>query len=115
MFNVHYILAVSNYLGEFEYLVLLAIVRLGEDAYGVTIRRTLEERAGRDASFGAIHSTLRRLETKGLVRSRRGDPEPVRGGKAKKFIALTPSGKTALRDSQAAFQRMAQGLDLVRA
>jgi PadR family transcriptional regulator PadR len=115
MCNVHYIRAVPDYLGEFEFLVLLAIARLEPEAYGVTIRHTLEERAGRDASFGAIHSTLRRLEAKGLVRSRRGDPEPVRGGKAKKFVALTPRGKTALKESQAAFQRMAQGVDLLRA
>ena len=97
----------SDYLGEFEYLLLLAVARLGDNAYGVTIRRTLSERARRDPSLGAIHSTVRRLEAKGLLRSRFGDPEPVRGGKAKKFVTLTFRGRAALRESQAAFQRMA--------
>ena len=104
-----------NYLGEFEFLVLLAVARLGETAYGVTIQQTLAERARRVPSFGAIHSTLRRLEAKGLLRSRRGEPEAIRGGKAKKLVTLTPRGKAALRESQAALQRMTQGLDLSRA
>ena len=75
----------ADYLGEFEQLILLALARLGDEAYGVTIRDTLEERAGRTPSFGAIYSTLRRLEQKGLVRSFLGEPEAVRGGKAKKL------------------------------
>jgi PadR family transcriptional regulator, regulatory protein PadR len=112
--NVHYIDAVSDYLGEFEYLVLLAIARLGDAAYGVTIRDELIERAGRPSSFGAIHSTLRRLEAKGLLQSMRGAPEPIRGGRAKKFVRLTPRGKTALKESQATLHRMAHGLNLQR-
>jgi DNA-binding PadR family transcriptional regulator len=99
-----------DYLGEFEQLVLLALVRLGDEAYGVTIRRTLLERAGRRASFGAIYSTLRRLEDKGLVRSAYGDPEPVRGGRAKKYVALTARGRAALRHAHAALVRMAEGV-----
>jgi PadR family transcriptional regulator, regulatory protein PadR len=100
----------ADYLGEFEHLVLLALARLGEDAYGVTIRQTLEERTGRQPSFGAIYSTLRRLEGKGLVRSFLGDPEPVRGGKAKKHVVLTPRGRAAMRDAHAAVVRMAEGV-----
>jgi DNA-binding PadR family transcriptional regulator len=103
---------VGAYLGEFEYLILLAIARLGESAYGVTIREILIARAGRRSSFGAIHSTLRRLEAKGLVRFTLSDPEPVRGGRAKKYAALTPIGRTALKEAQAAFQRMALGVNL---
>jgi PadR family transcriptional regulator, regulatory protein PadR len=102
----------AAYLGEFEHLVLLAIARLDGAAYGVTIRETLIERAGRRPSFGAIHSTLRRLEEKGLVRFSLSDPEPVRGGRAKKYVALTRPGRAALKETQAAFHRMAVGLDL---
>ena len=101
----------ATYLGEFEHLVLLALVRLGDDAYGVTIRDTLRERAGRRASFGAIYSTLRRLEAKGLVRSSVGDPTPVRGGRAKKHVAVTTRGRIAVREAQKAFGRMAEGLE----
>jgi DNA-binding PadR family transcriptional regulator len=98
------------YLGEFEYLVLLALARLGRDAYGVTIRETLIARTGRAPSFGAVYSTLRRLEDKGLVRSFMGDPEAVRGGRAKKYIQLTAEGRAAVRASHAAFARMAEGV-----
>jgi len=108
--NVQYIQPVIEYLGEFETLVLLALARLGDDAYGVTIRDTLAERAGRRASFGAVYSTLRRLEAKGLVRSRLGDPEAVRGGRAKKYVALTVRGRAALRDTHTALARMAEGV-----
>jgi DNA-binding PadR family transcriptional regulator len=99
-----------DYLGEFEQLILFALARLGDDAYGVTIRQTLEERTRRSSSFGAIYSTLRRLEQKGLVRSRLGTPEAVRGGRAKKHVALTPRGRAALRESHAAIVRMAEGV-----
>ena len=103
-----------DYLGEFEQFVLLAVARLGDEAYGVTIRRTLVERAGRPVSFGAVYSTLRRLEEKGLIRSAYGDPEPVRGGRAKKYVALTARGRTALRQSHAALVRMAEGVPGLR-
>ena len=102
----------AAYLGEFEQLVLLALARLGEDAYGVTIRATLVERTKRKPSFGAIYSTLRRMEEKGLVRSFRGEPEAVRGGRAKKHIALTAKGRAALREAHAAVLRMAEGVSL---
>jgi DNA-binding PadR family transcriptional regulator len=104
----------SDYLGEFEQLVLLALARLGDDAYGVTIRQTLVERAGRRASFGAIYSTIRRLEAKGLVRSFKGEPEAVRGGRAKKHVVLTARGRTAMKQSHAAIVRMADGVSDLR-
>ena len=100
----------ADYLGEFEQLILLALARLGEDAYGVTIRATLIERTKRKPSFGAIYSTLRRMEDKGLVRSFAGEPEAVRGGRAKKHVVLTPRGRAALREAHAAVVRMAEGV-----
>jgi PadR family transcriptional regulator, regulatory protein PadR len=102
----------ATYLGEFEQLILLALARLGEDAYGVTIRATLVERTKRKPSLGAIYSTLRRMEEKGLVRSFQGQPEAVRGGRAKKHVALTARGRAALRESHAAVVRMAEGVSL---
>lgn len=104
----------ADYLGEFEHLILLALLRLGENAYGVTIRETLRARAGRDTSFGAIYSTLRRLEVKGLVRSSLGDPAPVRGGRAKKYVAVTARGREAVREAHRAFGRMADGLSALK-
>lgn len=100
----------AGYLGEFEYLVLLALARLGDDAYGVTIRDTLMARTGRAPSFGAVYSTLRRLEDKGLVRSYMGSPEAVRGGRAKKHVQLTAHGRLAMKESHAAFVSMAAGV-----
>ena len=98
------------YLGEFEQLVTFALARLGDEAYGVTIRQTLASHIGRQPSLGAIYSTLRRLEEKGLVRSWQGEPEAVRGGRAKKFVALTPRGQAALREAHRAVVRMAEGV-----
>jgi len=97
-------------LGEFEHLVLVAILRLREDAYGVTIRQEIENRAGRDVSIGAIYTTLERLEQKGYVKSRRGDPTPERGGKAKRYFKLTAPGSKALYESRTTFDDMWRGL-----
>ena len=109
--NVHYIFRhMGDYLGEFEHLVLLALARLGDEAYGVTIRQMLEERTGRQPSFGAIYSTLRRLEQKGLVRSYLGEPAPVRGGRAKKHVVLTTRGRSAMRAAHSAVLRMGEGI-----
>ena len=110
MHNVQYINRVPDYLGEFEQLILLALARLGDEAYGVTIRDTLLQRTPRKPSFGAIYSTLRRMEEKGLVRSFPGQPEPVRGGRAKKHVVLTPRGRAALREAHGTFLKMAEGL-----
>jgi DNA-binding PadR family transcriptional regulator len=105
---------VSDYLGEFEHLVLLALMRLGRDAYAIPIRATIRDRAGRDVSLGAVYSTLRRLEEKGYVHSRSGDPEPVRGGRAKKYFELTPTGLLELRQAQERLARMAEGMEGLR-
>jgi DNA-binding PadR family transcriptional regulator len=101
-------------LGEFEQLVLLAILRLGEGAYGVTIRAELSARAGREITRGALYTALERLEAKGLIRSRMGDPTPQRGGRAKRYVTVTAVGLRALRRAVEAYDRLLDGLDLVR-
>ena len=88
-----------GYLGEFEQLVLLAVMRLGAESYGVTIRREIEARSGRDVSLGAIYPTLDRLEAKGYVSSFAGEPSGERGGRSKRHFVLEPAGEKALRRS----------------
>ena len=83
-------------LGEFEQLILLAILRLRDDAYGVTIRAELADRAGRTVAPGALYTALDRLEAKGLIASRMSDPTPQRGGRAKRHVAVTAAGREAL-------------------
>jgi PadR family transcriptional regulator, regulatory protein PadR len=102
-------------LGEFEQVVLLAILRLGENAYGVTIRKEIAECTGREPAPGALYTTLDRLETKGLVQSRLGDPTPQRGGRAKRYIKVTRKGRAAVASVQRSFQSLLQGLDLLGA
>jgi DNA-binding PadR family transcriptional regulator len=98
-------------LGDLEQLVLLALIRLGDDAYGVAVQREIAQRAGRNLSFGTIYSTLARLEGKGLVASHLGDPTPERGGRRKKFFALRPAGRRAVRQSLKVLRTMTKGLD----
>ena len=98
-------------LGEFEQLVLIAVVRLGDDAYGATIRRDIEERTGRRLSISAAYTTLNRLEEKGCVRSWIGEPAPQRGGRRRKHFALQPLGARALRMAYRAFVGMTAGLE----
>lgn len=83
-------------LGEFERAVLLAVIRLDDDAYGVSIRRELEDLLLRNVSLGAVYTTLERLQEKGHVTSYTGAPTPQRGGRAKKFFTIQPSGRKAL-------------------
>ena len=101
-------------LGELEQLILLAILRLGDGAYGVTIRAELAHRAKRTLSPGALYTALDRLEAKGLVTSRLGDPTPQRGGRAKRHIAVTAAGMRALARAVRAYERLLDGLDLLR-
>jgi len=101
-------------LGEFEQLVLLAILRLGDGAYGVTIRAELAERGGRTVAPGALYTALERLEAKRAITSRMGDPTPQRGGRAKRFVKVTPSGLEALNRALHAYERLLDGLDLGR-
>src|ERR671918_2918570 len=97
-------------LGEFEQLILLAILRLGDGAYGVTIRAELADRAGRSVAPGALYTALERLEAKGLVRSRMGDPTPQRGGRAKRYVTVTAAGMRALTRAVRAYERLLDGL-----
>jgi len=98
-------------LGDFEQLVLLALMRQGADAYGVSIASEISDRAGRDVSIGAVYKALERLEDKGFVASLVGEPTPERGGRRKKYFRLLPAGQRALRASLAAIARMTDGLE----
>lgn len=97
-------------LGEFEQLVLLALVRLGAEAYGVAIRDEIEMQTSRDVTLGAVYTTLLRLENKGYVSSRLGEPSPQRGGRRKKFYRPEAEGRRVLVASLRALRRMTRGL-----
>ena len=97
-------------LGDFEQLVLFGVLRLADGAYGAAIRQEIHARSGRDVSINAVYTTLDRLEGKGLLRSWIGEPTPQRGGRRRKFYALTPAGEAALRQAYRAFMAMADGL-----
>jgi len=103
----------SHNLGEFEQIVLLAALRLGEEAYGVAIRGVIKEHTGRAVMPGALYTTLDRLEGKGLVTSRLGDPTPERGGRAKRFYRVTPTGTAAIARAQRCYQSLLDGLQLL--
>ncbi len=103
-----------DYLGEFEHIVLLALIRLEEQAYGVTVRQEIQSRIRREVSIGAVYATLNRLESKGYLKSFQGDPTPERGGRSKRFFRVTAEGLAAVNRTQRALQSMAEGLDLVR-
>jgi PadR family transcriptional regulator, regulatory protein PadR len=92
----------SRQLGDFERSILLALVKLGDDAYGVNIRETLEQTMGREISFGAVYTTLDRLLKKGMVSTRLGDPTPERGGRAKKHFRIESKGLQALERAREA-------------
>jgi DNA-binding PadR family transcriptional regulator len=99
-------------LGEFEQIVLLAILRVGENAYGVTVRAEIAACTDREPAPGALYTTLDRLEAKGLVTSRLGDPTPQRGGRAKRYFTVTSAGVAAVTRAQRAYQRLLKGLKL---
>lgn len=99
-------------LGELELLVLLAVLRLGEnEAYAVSIAEEIQERTGRNVRRATVYVTLQRLEHKGMVSSRLGDPLPERGGKARRYVRLEEPGRVALRETQHALRSMWQGLE----
>jgi PadR family transcriptional regulator PadR len=101
-------------LGEFEQLILLSILRLRDDAYGVTIRAELADRADRVVAPGALYTALDRLEAKKLISSRMSDPTPQRGGRAKRHVTVTAAGMEALTRSVKAYERLLDGLNLAR-
>ena len=97
-------------LGEFEYLILAAGARLGEEAYGAAIREEVERRTGRRCSIGALYTTLDRLETKGLVKTWMGDPTPQRGGRSKRLVRITSKGIQAASEFYSAVVRVSRGV-----
>ena len=101
-------------LGEFELMVLLALIRLEDEAYGVPIAREIEQCAGREAALGSVYAALERLESKGLVSSRLGDPTAERGGRAKRFFKVTDLGLREARATQRALTSLWSGIPKLR-
>jgi PadR family transcriptional regulator, regulatory protein PadR len=99
-----------NYLGEFELMILLAIIHLGEEAYGVPISRELERHRKRSVSVGSVYAALERLEAKGLVISNLGSPTPERGGKAKRYFEITKEGLRQVRETRRVLTRLWQAI-----
>jgi DNA-binding PadR family transcriptional regulator len=99
-----------EYLGSFELVVMLALMRLGNDAYGVPISRQIEDATGREVAIGSVYATLARLEVKGLVSSSIGDPTPERGGRAKRFFTATGEGEREVRQTQQALKTLWEGV-----
>jgi PadR family transcriptional regulator PadR len=104
-------MARREHLGEFEQIVLLAVLRLGENAYGVPVRREIEQRTRRSLTVGALYRTLDRLEDKSYVHSWFSDPTAERGGRSKRYFKVEPLGMRALRESREALTAMWEGLD----
>ncbi len=100
----------SKHLGEFEQLLMFALLELEADAHGVTIRQAIEERTGRQVSPGAVYTALERLESRGFVLSRIGDTTPARGGRRRKYYDLEPRGAEVLKRSYDTLTSMAEGL-----
>ena len=100
-------------LGEFEQIVLLAILRLGEEAYGASIRAEIEKCTGREPTPGAMYTTLDRLEQKEMLISRMGEPTAERGGRAKRFFKVTKTGTAAVVRAQRSYQNLLEGLKLI--
>ena len=101
-------------LGEFELIVLLAVLQLGDDAYGVPVRGEIVRRTGRDVARGAVYITLDRLTRKGYLRSWLAGATAERGGRPKRYFAITAKGSRALRESLRALERMREGLEFAR-
>jgi len=101
-----------KFLGELEQLVLIAVVRLAGDAYGMRIRREIEARTGRDVAIGAVYSALDRMERKGFVTSQVGEPTPTPGGRARRIFEIEEEGRAALEASLQNLSSLLDGLDL---
>ena len=101
----------SHYLGEFEQLVLAAMLRLGEEAYGSAIIQAIHQATGRRVPSGSLSITLDRLESKALLRSRMGRPDPNRGGRPKRFVIVTPKGLRAIREARSGLLSLWSGLE----
>jgi DNA-binding PadR family transcriptional regulator len=104
----------NPYLGEFELVVMLALIRLGDEAYGVPIAHEIEQQTGREVSFSAVYATLERLQQKGFVRSELGDATPERGGRAKRYFRATPSGLRVVRETKNNLTRLWRGVRILQ-
>jgi DNA-binding PadR family transcriptional regulator len=104
--------ASEKFLGEFEQMVLLAILQLGEGAYGASIRQLLHEKISRDVSLGALYATMERMEKKGLVTSKLGESTAQRGGRPKRFFAVTAQGQASLKRAREAMNTLWQHVAL---
>jgi DNA-binding PadR family transcriptional regulator len=104
-------MAKGDYLGEFEYVVMLSLIRLADEAYGMTIRQDIEHRTERPISVGAVYAALERLEDKGYLTSREGETTRGRGGRSKTYYEVTASGQRAVRQTRAMFRRMEDGTE----
>jgi DNA-binding PadR family transcriptional regulator len=102
----------GEYLGEFEQMVMLAVARLGGEAYGIAILDEIRERTGAEVAVASVYSSLDRMERRGYVSSSVGAPTPERGGRAKKYFALEPDGRHALHRSRSALDSLWDGLAL---
>ncbi len=97
-------------LGDLEQLVMLALLRLGDEGFGAAVQREIAERSGRDVTLGAVYTALARLEEKGFVRSRVGDPLPQRGGRRRRHYDVLPAGRTAIAEAWKAMHALSRGL-----
>ena len=104
-------MAKGDFLGEFEYIVLLSLLRQGDDAYGMTVRQDIEDRTGRPVAVGAVYAALDRLEDKGYIRSSEGETTRGRGGRSKTYYKVSPAGLQAVRQTRAVFRRMEKGAE----
>lgn len=102
----------NNSLGEFEHILLLTLVRLGDNAYGMSVRTSIHELIKRDISIGAIYTTLERLQNKGYVESRLGEATAKRGGRAKKYFTVTGKGRAVLREARTNLETLWQGIQI---
>jgi PadR family transcriptional regulator, regulatory protein PadR len=109
---IHYLeeMRKGEYLGNFDLMTLLAVLRLGEDAYGVTIARELEQQTGREVVVASVYATLERLEERGLVASSLGESTPERGGRAKRYFRITKAGVREVRDARRSLMNLWKGL-----
>jgi PadR family transcriptional regulator PadR len=103
-----------SYLGEFELILLLTILRLGEDAYGVPLTRELSMLRGKDVSVGSVYAALDRLELKGLITSSLGESSPERGGRAKRYFRVTEEGLRSVRETRKVLTRLWNALPSTR-
>jgi DNA-binding PadR family transcriptional regulator len=110
LFSIVYEMAKREFLGGFELLVLLALIRIGDEAYGVPISEAIEESSGKEVAMGSVYITLERLQQKGFVSSRLGEPTAERGGRAKTYFRITAKGLREVRQARRTLMNLWQGV-----